>query len=311
MRRDKPILPALALLLFYAGQAQAGHVYWAEYGSYNLGHDIRQANPDGSNQQTIVSSAGSPVGIALSSAGGHVYWADYNGFIKTANLNGSGQQTLVSGLNGPAGIAVDVAHGRMYWTDLGDSDIRSANLDGSNQTTLIAGIGSPADVKLDVAHGQMYFTLLGGQIDRANLDGSGLQTLVSASGSPHGIALDLVHAKMYWTEDGANTYIKSANLDGTGMQTLLAFPFNQQREFEYIAVDPAGRIYWTEDNGLISSANLDGSNLLSIAVSNGGPRGIALDFGGTSPVPEPASLTLLGLGALGLLCCGRQWKKLS
>ena len=76
------------------------------------GGDIRRANVDGTNQQTLIQGLPTPTGIALDLAAGQFYWADFNndapgvGDIRRANLDGSHPQTLISGLFGPAQIVI-------------------------------------------------------------------------------------------------------------------------------------------------------------------------------------------------------------
>jgi hypothetical protein len=76
------------------------HIYWA-----NQNGTIGDANLDGSNPQTIVTSQGLPTGVAVS--GFHVYWTDqFADTIDAASLAGGHQKILASGQSRPIGVAV-------------------------------------------------------------------------------------------------------------------------------------------------------------------------------------------------------------
>jgi low density lipoprotein receptor-related protein 5/6 len=80
--------------------------------------DIKRANLDGSDQETVLSNLPRPHGIALDVSNGKMYWADADGGdIRRANFDGSGQEILVKGLASPHGISLDVSGGKVYWVD--------------------------------------------------------------------------------------------------------------------------------------------------------------------------------------------------
>ena len=94
-----------------------GHLYWAS----SFGGTINEADLDGSNQQTLVSGANGPTGLAVGSS--HIYWtvqfdsATTLGIIVEANLDSSNPHTIVTGQSDPYGVAVYGSH--LYWASAG------------------------------------------------------------------------------------------------------------------------------------------------------------------------------------------------
>ena len=189
---DQQIFPVGVAL-----DASAGQVYWIAHAQQTspYGKDIRRANFDGSDQQTLVHTAGVAGNgqLALDLAGGKIYTTDFGeNRIRRFNLDGSGGMTLIGGLNRPVGIALDLPAGKIYWADYGDNGIYQANLDGSGKKLLVQANG-PSGLVLDLAAGTMYWTDAAtvdkGDIRSANLDGSNVQVLVTDLPDPFSIAL--------------------------------------------------------------------------------------------------------------------------
>lgn len=279
----------------------ATQIYWISYDKIEESTTIKRTNLDGSNVQNLITES-QLSDIALDVAGGKMYWTKaglykgrrgppaYDGKIQRANLDGSNVEDLVTGLSATKGIALDVAGGKMYWVhgwneSLGDDlEIRRASLDGSNVETLTRVAGNPWSIALDVADGKMYWThLSGSNIYRANLNGSNVEAIsvnMAERTGIGGIALDVVGSKMYWVTRGANAGVWRANLDGSNTERLVTISGSPG----YIALDIAGgKMYWTnyysDKPDKIHSANLDGSNVETVATAgefNSG--GIALDI---------------------------------
>jgi hypothetical protein len=93
----------------------------------------------------------------------------------------------------------------------------------------------------------------------------------------------------------------------TDLVTGLANPYA-------IALDVAGgQMYWTQENGIIQRANLDGSGVTELVTGLTKPYAIALDIDAghiyfSSEVPLPATLWLFGSGLLGLIGIARRKK---
>lgn len=93
-----------------------------------------------------------------------------------------------------------------------------------------------------------------------------------------GIAFDSVNNKIYFTdfENDGDGKVWRMNLDGTNMEQLVSGidePYNIAINIE------DGKIYWADNSGNISRANLDGSGLERefIHIADGQMRGIAFD----------------------------------
>ncbi len=93
-----------------------------------------------------------------------------------------------------------------------------------------------------------------------------------------GIAYDSENDKIYFSdfEDTDNGKIWVVNLDGTGLKEIVSGitdPYNISINFE------EDKIYWADDDGNISRANLDGSALERsfIHIDDGQMRGLAFD----------------------------------
>jgi PKD repeat protein len=114
------------------------------------------------------------------------------------------------------------------------------------------------------------------------LDGSGtVTTLLDLAGkSGLGIAYDKANSKIYYSDffdaDTPNGKIWKLNLDGTGATAIASGILDPYG----IALDAAGgKIYWVDDAGNVSRANVDGTNpqIGIVKITDGWLRAIALD----------------------------------
>ncbi|GGG54899.1 PKD domain-containing protein [Bizionia arctica] len=127
----------------------------------------------------------------------------------------------------------------------------------------------------------LYYIALGDElIQKLILDGNGtvVNVLDVAGKGGVGMAYDDVNEKIYFTDFDTTPFgnIWRMNLDGSDLENIVSNigdPYG-------IAVDvAAGKIYWVDDEGNVSKANLDGSSpeIGFFTVSGASWRAIALD----------------------------------
>ncbi|MBW2980896.1 S8 family serine peptidase, partial [Candidatus Woesearchaeota archaeon] len=159
-----------------------GKIYWMASLQYIypiefVRNNIKRANLDGSNVETVVSSLPNNTqifDIAIDNVNYKIYWAEVlNGRIMRADLNGSNVETVIHEPGTQIRtVALDIQNNKVYFT--GTSRIGRANLDGSNIET-IHYFKNPSqnglDIEVDSSEGKIYW-IEEGTIERANLDGS-------------------------------------------------------------------------------------------------------------------------------------------
>jgi hypothetical protein len=240
-------------------------LYWS------VGNYIKRANPDGSNEENIVTTfnAGQPSGMY--------------------------------------GLGLDAANATMYWTDFLRRTIERSGLDGSNRVVVFNDNNiQPGSLALDLAGSRLFFEHRGDggapegpkdKISFVNLNGSGLQTIITGLVQLNGIAIDPVAQKLYYVDLGFNalndTVIRRANLDGSGVETLLS---NLPDVIIDIYLDPMhNAMYWSSrDEGLIKKSTLNGTNVQTVLSGLHEPHAVLI-------VPEPATAALFLTGGAMLI----------
>lgn len=262
-----------------------GKLFWTDPTS----NVVRRANLDGTNVEIIASFSASHLrGIAFHPVERRVYWTDSLGpKIVRANPDGSEQQTLVSGGQVTeagfmqVGLAVDAEAGQLYFSASASGKIRRLDL-ASLKLATVSEAGNPRGVALDPTGGHVVWADMSGNgsIRRVRFDGSGGETLVqNFVDNPRHIALDLARGKMYWADrmGGSGNLIRRANLDGSGAEDLIAGLGISAPEG--VALDlVADKLYWTATGSGVMRANLDGTSVETVVVSEASALGgIELD----------------------------------
>ena len=181
-------------------------------------------------------------------------------------------------------LTVDTAGGKIYWVehDSSGGTIKRANLDGSNVEGLVTRPTTPQSITVDPVGKKIYWiNSLEGKIQRADLKGGNIKTIVQLDDVITHIAVDAEGAKLYWAD--SQYRIRRVNLDSTNIETPLTdWHTRITRGIGGIAVAD-GKIYWIEhlisdrviDN--IHRANLNGTDVETLATPLGTPNGIAVD----------------------------------
>ncbi|MCU1679260.1 MAG: hypothetical protein JWM93_4018 [Frankiales bacterium] len=274
---------------------------------------IFSLNPDGSDQQVIVTECAHPDGVAVDAATGHIYWTNMgvpsanDGSIERADLDGQNRTTIVPGGSTftPKQILIEEQSSKLYWCDREGMRVMRSNLDGSHIETLVEtgrGDGDRRDetrwcvgIAVDAERGQIYWTQKGpsdagkGRIFRSNVemqdgrsaaDRTDVEVLFDGLPEPIDLELDLSNRALYWTDRGdpprGNT-VNRAAMDAPPEQPQTAeILLTHLREGIGIALDLDGdRMFVTDLAGSVYSARLDGSDRRTLAYAQGNLSGIA------------------------------------
>ena len=181
------------------------------------------------------------VSLTVDAAGGKIYWAEQGssrGTIKRANLDGTNVEVLTTEPITASSFVVDTTDNKLYWTDSTQGRAHSADLNGENITTIIE-LDDIKDIAVDTEGGKLYFSDTFA-IRRVNRDGTNVEIILTGWGTfrTTGIGgIAVADGKIYWTE----------------LQ------------------------HWNRGSGKIHRANLNGTNIETLATPLGRPTGLAVD----------------------------------
>lgn len=241
-------------------------------GAYNV--TLTATSAAGSNSST------KQVIIAMApEVPGELYYIDaVDSFMRKLTLDGLGTVSDVLNLAGRAGVgmAYDAINDKIYFSDFDTSpfgNIWRMNRDGSNLEVIVENLDDPYAIALDVEGNKIYWVDDAGNASRANLDGSNVETgIINLPGAAlRGIALDLKNGKMYvYDAEDEDLYI--ANLDGSNSSIIISEIYGYA-----LTVDTVNNKIYFEDQRSLKRANLDGTNVETVAEKATRIYGIEID----------------------------------
>jgi DNA-binding beta-propeller fold protein YncE len=277
------------------------------------GGRIFSLNPDGSDEQVLVTECGHPDGVAVDTAAGHIYWTNMgvpslnDGSIERVDLDGQNRTTIVPGGHTftPKQLQLAEQSRKLYWSDREGMRVMRCNLDGSDIETLVESGQGDADrrdetrwcvgIAVDAERGQIYWTQKGpdnagrGSIFRSNVeipdgqsaaDRTDIEVLFDGLPEPIDLELDLAERALYWTDRGdpprGNTVTRAAIDAPSEPRQTAEILVGHLMEGIGIALDLDGdRMFITDLAGSVYSARLDGSDKRTLAYAHGNLTGIA------------------------------------
>ncbi len=174
---------------------RSGRIYWAQ-ATFGVVSDIKSANGDGSDVQTIVTNVAADHGLAVDPVGGRLYWAQtslYNSavvdHIRRSNLDGTGVEVVYAAPEGRQirELTVDPFAQTIYWRDPTQSLLLRAAADGSGSVATVATVSNARGFAARPLLGELYYTA-GSQLVRAALDGSSPAALATLDGAYNGVS---------------------------------------------------------------------------------------------------------------------------
>ena len=181
------------------------------------------------------------------------------------------------------GLTVDAVGGKVYWSEQsgGGGTIKRANFNGIGVEQLASLPFVPTDIAINNITDELYWVnSLQGTIQSANLNGENIKTIIKRDDDIVDIVIDAEGSKLYWADQYS---IWRVSLDGTQVETPLSGWGTKQTKGIGGMVVAEGKIYWTEHLrwgstiGNIRRANLNGTNVETLAPPLGTPNGIAVD----------------------------------
>ncbi|MFN8333457.1 MAG: LamG-like jellyroll fold domain-containing protein, partial [Saprospiraceae bacterium] len=173
---------------------RSGHIYWTQ-ASFGVVSDIRSANADGSNVQTVITGVVDDHGLTIDPVAGRIYWAQttlYNGaivdHIRRSNLDGSNAQTIYAAPEGRQirELTVDPFAQTLYWRDPTQNQLQQIPADGGDVTTIATVTGARGFVVRPLLN-ELYF-VADSQLWRSDRNGNNPVSIARLDGDYSGVS---------------------------------------------------------------------------------------------------------------------------
>ncbi len=176
---------------------RSGRVYWTQ-ASFGVVSDIRSANPDGSDVQTVVTGVVGDQGIAIDPVGGYLYWVEEKFYmpvsalvdlISRARLDGSNAEVIYVAPEGRQihDLTVDAFAQTLYWRDPTQNRLLRAPAAGSGDATVIATVTGARGFVVQPLSDELYF-VADSQLWRADRAGNNAVAVVRLDGQYNGVS---------------------------------------------------------------------------------------------------------------------------
>ena len=296
----------IAAVAVFVGLIQSSQAAGPDlYVTDNFG-SVFEFAPDGS-RITFATGLDRPTGLAFDSSGDLFVSESDTGIIYKYDSFGV-QSVFATGLTRPFGLTFDTL-GNLFVADFGTANF--INPDGAiykftatgTRSTFASGLLAPVDLAFSPT-GDLFVADFGrGSIYEFNP--LGVETLFANVPRPEGLAFDAA-GDLFATIGQANGSRTITKFNAAGMGTLFAGGLNNPGG---LAFDMNGDLFDAE-SGIGEILKFDsGGNSTVFASGVGTP--VFLAFGPTSNVmvPEPSTISLIIVGACGILCRNRLRKK--
>ena len=263
-----------------------------------------------------------PRSVSVDRVNNRVYYS-YGNSIAVSNLDGSNKSLVIDTGFGVGDLKINPVNGKIYYyRSSGTSSIRgiySVNTDGTGNTKILdnadlAGeptitVNSVNNIEIDTENDRLYWTADDGGVagriglNVASLTGGGVSQLwvgASRSDSIDKMAIDFDESMLYYSVGSTTNAVFRSTLSNAAIETLASGLGRPGA----ITVDLENDDLFFMIGGTMYQSELDGSGLLSKVISLSSLYSVSdMDYAdlASASIPEPSSLWLIGLGALGML----------